>query len=165
MTHRLRILFFGETWQGSSARALCRALAEREDTEVLELGEDHFNPRPTWSNVGELDEVLDVQLRRNQIVVFGTPLKRERIYARLQEIGGPVALFAADSEIVDIGAPCATAFRKSWLVHALGHTDASALPLGMNTPQRLQVGAREWYKKHSIANSTIRILKEIGLCQ
>ncbi len=49
MTHRLRILFFGETWQGSSARALCRALAEREDTEVLELGEDHFNPR--WKSV------------------------------------------------------------------------------------------------------------------
>lgn len=49
VTHRLRILFFGETWQGSSARALCRALAEREDTEVLELGEDHFNPR--WKSV------------------------------------------------------------------------------------------------------------------
>ena len=45
----MRILFLGETWQGSSARALCRALAEREDTEVLELGEDHFNPH--WRSV------------------------------------------------------------------------------------------------------------------
>ena len=49
MTRRLRILSLGETWQGSSARALCRALAEREDTEVLELGGDHFNPR--WKSV------------------------------------------------------------------------------------------------------------------
>ena len=49
MTRRLRILFLGETWQGSSTRALCRALAEREDTQVLEQGEDHFNPR--WKSV------------------------------------------------------------------------------------------------------------------
>ena len=49
MTRRLRILFLGATWQGSSPRALCRALAEREDTEVLEQDEDHFNP--LWTSV------------------------------------------------------------------------------------------------------------------
>ena len=40
MTRRLRILSLGERCEGYSARALCRALEAREDTEVLKQGED-----------------------------------------------------------------------------------------------------------------------------
>lgn len=44
MTRRLRILFFGETWQGSSARSLFEALMRRLDVEAAQVGEDHFYP-------------------------------------------------------------------------------------------------------------------------
>lgn len=82
---------------------------------------------PTWSGVGEAEEVLDVQLRPNRIAVFGLPGKQERIYSRLQEAGGPKALFGIDSEIVNIGAPCATQFPESWGVQVLGLVDSAAV--------------------------------------
>jgi hypothetical protein len=79
---------------------------------------------PTWSNVGEADAVLDVQSRRNRIVVFGTPQKRERIYTRMQEMGDQMAMFISNIEIVDIGAPCATRFPEAWSVCTLGQLDS-----------------------------------------
>ena len=40
-----RILFIGESWQGSSARSLREALAMRPDVEITDIGEDHFIPK------------------------------------------------------------------------------------------------------------------------
>ena len=39
-----RILFIGETWQGSSARSLCEALALLPEVVVSDVGVDHFLP-------------------------------------------------------------------------------------------------------------------------
>jgi len=80
---------------------------------------------PTWSGVGEAEKVLDVQFRHNRIVVFGR--KRERMYARLKEAGGPQALFGVDSEIIDIGEPINTFIPESWNVRNLGQLDSAAV--------------------------------------
>jgi hypothetical protein len=43
----MRLLFVGETWQGSSARSMREALAAIGDVAIQEIGEDHFLPRYT----------------------------------------------------------------------------------------------------------------------
>lgn len=40
-----RILFVGETWQGSTARALCEALALQPKVAISDVGEDRFFPK------------------------------------------------------------------------------------------------------------------------
>jgi len=116
---------------------LCRSLAAHSDAVFVNQARALHRLRdasgrtpvyvPTSSGVGEADVVLAVQFRPNRIAVFGLPGKRERIYVRLQEAGGPKALFGTDSEIVDIGAPCATAFPEAWSVHALGLVDSASV--------------------------------------
>src|SRR5688500_11698779 len=39
-----RILFIGETWQGSSAHSLREGLAQQPNVVISDVGEDHFLP-------------------------------------------------------------------------------------------------------------------------
>ena len=45
MSKNLRLLFVGETWNGSSARSLCSALADTNEVELDDIGEDHYIPK------------------------------------------------------------------------------------------------------------------------
>jgi spore maturation protein CgeB len=41
----MKILFVGESWQGSSARSMREALSQLDDVSVDEIGEDHYWPK------------------------------------------------------------------------------------------------------------------------
>ncbi len=45
MTGKLRLLFVGHTWNGSSARSLREVLAVTDGVELDDIGEDHYQPR------------------------------------------------------------------------------------------------------------------------
>lgn len=83
MTRRLRILFFGATWQGCSPRALCRAMSEREDIEVLEVDEDHCNP--LWRR-------LDLRLLRRVIAPLSRADQRQQLLAAARSFRPDVLL-------------------------------------------------------------------------
>ena len=44
MTSKLKLLFVGKTWRGSSARSLRDAIAVIEGAEIDDIGEDHYEP-------------------------------------------------------------------------------------------------------------------------
>ena len=45
MTDKLKLLFVGQTWNGSSARSLRDALAAIEGVDLDDIGEDHYCPK------------------------------------------------------------------------------------------------------------------------
>ncbi len=82
---------------------------------------------PTWSNIKEADVDFDIHLRPNQIVVFGTPVKRERIYRKMLELGGPDVLFGRGFIITDIGNPFKFEVPSSWSIQRLGLVDGAVV--------------------------------------
>lgn len=54
----LRILFVGETWQGSSARSMREALAALPSVSMDEIGEDHYLPRHRMKKLRAIHRLL-----------------------------------------------------------------------------------------------------------
>lgn len=61
---------------------------------------------PTWSSVGEPDEVSGYRSRPNYVVVFGTPMRRTKVHSAVSNLGGYRHLFGDDVTVLDIGATC-----------------------------------------------------------
>lgn len=125
MTRRLRILFLGETWQGSSARALCRALAAREDTEVLEQGEDHLNP--LWRR-------LDLRLLRRAIAPLTRADQRQQLLAAARTFHPDVLMVYKGQSLspADVRALAAMGALRvniypDYSPHAFGHRHRQAM--------------------------------------
>ncbi len=68
-----RILFIGESWQGSSARSLREALALRPGMIITDIGEDHFLSRSEYLPLRIANRLLrPLQVRELTNVVFRT---------------------------------------------------------------------------------------------
>jgi glycosyltransferase involved in cell wall biosynthesis len=120
-----RILFVGESWQGSSARSLREALATLPAVEIADIGEDHFIPR-----------YRRLPLRLANRLLF--PLQRRELKgAILHALGGfhPDAVliykgFAVNSDLVQelrqLGYPLVNVFPDC-SPHAYGKTLKQAI--------------------------------------
>lgn len=60
----MKLLFVGETWNGSSARSLRDAFAAIDGIEMDDLGEDHYKPRAQGLPVRVLNRLLTPLYRR-----------------------------------------------------------------------------------------------------
>jgi len=69
----VKILFVGETWNGSSARSLRDALSELPGVEIEDIGEDHYVPRASTFAMRAIYKLLrPLQRRELQVEILRT---------------------------------------------------------------------------------------------
>ena len=72
----MRVLFVGESWQGSNARSLCEALSLLPDLTVCDVAEDHFLPKHRTVLLRIINRILAPLQRRELAVEIIATLKR-----------------------------------------------------------------------------------------